>query len=239
MNAKDRNSFNKVDNLAFYNRHKPSSVKKHSSDTTLIAKQTIDKKTMPSPENHVSNPALAGVKLRDRTRKNERRGSKDLMRNSTSTPSFYQRETSPVLPPQSFYVVQEKDSPGSVVVRRGVVSKNSPMQKSPSDNYRHSIFTDQPSTYQHLATNRTPSTTTPVKNSSATPRSKTERHSWLQVTLENTNESSSTADNNRSMSTPDSEVADRNRRACKKMMRYSTNFDGLTDEIEATIPYHV
>ena len=232
-NARDRNSFNKIENLAFYNRHKPSSVKKHSSDTTLIHKKNIDDKSNHLPENHVQNPAFAGVKLRDRPGRTERRGSKDLARNSTFTPSFYQREASPVVPPQSFYVVQEKkDFPGEVVVRRGVVSKKSPSQQTPPTNYRHSIFTEQPTTYQ--AVRRPPSTT-------STPRSKNDRSniSWIQSTPKRNHESGSTPDNNRSMSTPDSEVAERNRRACKMMMHFSSNIDEFLDDIETTIPYHL
>ena len=142
-----------------------------------------------------------------------------------------------MVPPQSFYVVQEKkDSPGTVVVRKGVLSKNS-FQQTPPSSYRHSIFTDQPSTYRYQASSRTSPRASPGKNHSLTPRPNNESLSWIRLTPENDSESGSTDDNNRSMSTPDSEVAERNRKAYLKLMQ---GYNGeLLGSIEVTPPYNL
>ena len=229
----DRNSFSKLDNLAFYNRHKPSSVKKHASDSLLRSKENlnIENEASAIPKNKTDNSVTITQNHRDRKSKPEQRTNPKLS-NSSSTTSFYKRENSPVAPPQSFYVVQEKkDAPGSVVVRRGVVTPKSLHQKQPiPSNFRHSIFTDQPSSFSYITSHKRSSPIVPLHNSSD--------HSWMQHKSDEDPNESGSADNSRFISTPDSEIADRNRKAYYKLMN-GPNIDGVLEKIEVSLPYNL
>lgn len=199
----ERDSFHKKENLDFYHRQKPSSVKKTAKS---------------SPGQHSQNSFhLSPEKLNDSSTKTDisnrgrRRKSENLSQNS-STVSFYHRELSPEVPQQSYYVVQNKNgSPSAVVLRRTPASKNA------MHGDRHSVFTEQPS---RLTTQI--SSTTPDR-------------SWLRVTPK------SSANNHggsgrRTSVTPDSEVAERNRRAYHKLM-HGPNIQRSLGKIEVSSPY--
>ena len=232
----ERNSSHKLDNLAFYNRHKPSSINKRASDSSLPIKRNFEtsKLSTPKPENRNQTPTFIIQAGRDR-RKADLGADKTLTRN-TSTPSFYKREEGEVAPNQSFYVVQEKrDTPGAVVVRRGVLGRKQ-FEDSKPTTYRHSIYTDQPTTYpNHVILQRNHV----ARDPNSPLRSPADIQSWMQgVASPDQNEDE--ADLNRSGSTPDSVVAERNRKAFYKVMHAPTLGDvPIFEKIVVSPPYNL
>ena len=200
MTNSGRSSLHKKENLDFYNRYKPSSVKKATKPSVQSLLENADDTSLSSPEKANS----VSPKVTDSNLSRRRKSDKNQLQ------SFYEREKSPEALQQSYYVVQDKNgSPNAVVVRRR------PVGKVAGHADRHSVFTEQPSRFPGRATSKTPD------------------RSWLQVPGSN---DGGGGGGSRISVTPDSEVADRHRRAYFKLMR-SAHIDGDIGKIEVSSPY--
>jgi len=212
----------KLDNLEFYNRQKPSgSVRKSPDD--VRKPETTNSKAFPSS----STPMTQGKGSRGRT----------LYYDDTKHASFHHREESPEPPPQSFYVVQTRESQSSgsagtsISVRRGPLSPTSrtPQWSTPTNAHRHSVYTDSPSVVDFRArahahpqvrsSSFQAETPTRPRDKQTLPPRPTDRYQDL--------ERSST------------DVAELNRQAYHRLLQKRDSGDAQYERIEVSVPYNL
>nr|CAB3264654.1 partitioning defective 3 homolog B-like [Phallusia mammillata] len=234
-----RVSSSRIENLEFYNRQKPNSVRKRSPPRPQVPAGSMAGGKAPLKKSPSHDDGRKGRTLYyDDTEKTE--PSRNLY-GSKGQHGYHQREKSPEPPPQSFYVIQTESqntsqnrvSP-SIVVRRSAVSPGgarAPRWVHP--NQRHSVYTDTPSKFYTTTTPqvRSPSFQSgPVKAKPFSPSNQRGNGSMASQTQVRRVSSPST-----------SEIADRNREAYHKLMqsRRNEDSDGTYEKIEISAPYNL
>ncbi|XP_076799742.1 partitioning defective 3 homolog isoform X5 [Clavelina lepadiformis] len=237
-----------LDNREFYNRQKPNVNRQSSTSySSPLATQANLKSptssssfTQQQSPTSVTSPVSAHNSRKGRTLPYGASMGNGQAKNSVPKHhrQYHYREDSPEPPPQNFYVVDDrrfKKTPVTVIRRGTLTDVPLPKEQPTSVPYRHSIYTDHPSTLNYFAVIKSPLNTTETGSRDA----QLERGIDRITQGEELSYKLSPRDDAASPSS--SEAAEKNRSTYHKLMKgqYGEKLEESFGKIELSTPYNL